>query len=168
MKRSMKQQEMKTLLKSFKNYKSHFSVPEPDADFEHRILKSLQRSDEWKKVSVWQWLNGKLDFFRFEVTGLRFAGACAAILVVAGTLGFYSTGTPTEVAVQTPKEIKYSHPELNSMLQRGGAKALQAWVAINGDISALGSSGSVDSSNLSAEEQKRILAELEKKWAPAL
>ena len=170
-KQTMKHDEMKSLLKSFKSYKQHFSVPEPDADFERRLMKSLHNSKEWNKVSLWDKVAAKLSIFSFEMTAFRLVGAACAVVVIFGAIRFaehnvQGVGANNQFA---QSENVRSHPELTSILQRGGEKALQAWITINGDLTAQnGPDAGSEKAPLSADEQKRILAELEKKWAPAL
>lgn len=156
----MKDIQMKALLKTLKNEKSLFSVPEPDADFEKRMLKSLRASKEWKRESLWS----KLNVFRFEMSVWRMAGATCAVLLVLGAVKYYD-GAQHQFAAT---EHNRSHPELSSMIQRGGERALQAWISINGDLTAQNSAEMPENAPSSDDEQKRILAELEKKWAPAL
>lgn len=155
----MNEVKMKTLLKALKNEKQLFSIPEPDAGFEKRMIKSLRTSPEWKRESLWS----KLNVFRFEFSVWRMAGATCAVLLVVGAVRFYDTAQ-----LQLVSSEKHSHPELISMIQRGGEKALQAWIGINGDLMAQNSAEMPEMAPSSDDEQKRILAELEKKWAPAL
>lgn len=156
----MNEVQMKTLLKALKNEKQLFSVPEPDANFEKRMIKGLRKSPDWKRESLWS----KLNVFRFEISVWRMAGATCAVLLVLGAVRFYDGAQHRFADI----ENKRSHPELISMIQRGGEKALQAWISINGDLVAQDSAEMPEFAPSSDSEQKRILAELEKKWAPAL
>lgn len=156
----MKNIQMKALLKALKNERDLFSVPEPDSNFEKRMIKSLRKSPEWKRESLWS----KLNVFRFEMSVWRMAGATCAVLLVLGALRYYD-GAQHQFAA---RENKRSHPELSSMIQRGGERALQAWMSISGDLTAQNDAEIPENAPSSDDEQKRILAELEKKWAAAL
>ena len=158
----MKEMQMKTLLKSLKQNKHLFSVPEPDADFERRMLGSLQNSKEWKRVSLWE----RLNIFRFEFSVWRMASAALTVAVVIGGIHYYEGLQRGGQFANL--ENNRNHPELVSMLERGGEGALQAWVMVNGDLAAQNNVAGTENTPPNAEDQKRILAELEKKWAPAL
>lgn len=157
----MNEVQMKALLKTLKNEKQFLSsVPEPDSGFEKRMIKSLRASPEWKRESLWSQLN----VFRFEFSVWRMAGAFAAVVALVAVVKIYDGTQGTYVA----SENRRSHPELASMIQRGGERALNAWMSINGDVSAQENAEMPVNAPSNDDEQKRILAELEKKWAPAL
>ena len=168
--------QMKKLLKELKNQKAHFAIPEPDADFEKRMLRSLRQSPDWNR-STWRDLGKKIFNFdlSFELSFLRVTSMGFAALLIFVTLNSRfkeSRGTPPQAVFANGTAnstlSKGSNPELASMLQRGGAAALQVWVRVNGDLAAQNTPQEAASSDLSPEDQKRIISELEKKWAPAL
>ncbi|MEZ4816277.1 MAG: hypothetical protein R3A80_13915 [Bdellovibrionota bacterium] len=157
----MNEVQMKTLLKTLKKEKHLFSVPEPDSGFEKRMIKSLRSTPEWKRESLWS----KLNVFRFEVSVWRLAGAgICAVFVVVGSFKYFERTQNRFVN----NENKRSHPELIAMIQRGGEQALSTWISVSGDLGAQSDAQMPKYAPSSDAEQKRILAELEKKWAPAL
>ncbi len=156
-----KEMQMKLLLKTLKTNKQHFAVPEPDADFERRMLKSLRDSKEWNRVSLWE----RLNIFRFELSVWRLSAVTCAVLLVLGSVKYFDG---SQKQLRYADRNSYSHPELVSMLQKGGAKAFDVWTRINGDLASQNDPEVLENAPLGDAEQKRVLAELEKKWAPAL
>lgn len=156
--------KMKSLLKTLRANRELFDVPQPDAGFEKRILHKLRASPRFKPSMLERSSSylSSLLFFNSQVTMWRLAGGAFAVaLVVVGIRISNIQTTPSQLNVA---KQDVTNPLIASIVQRGGAKALDAWVKINGDLA----ESDPSTAAVTEKDQKRILAELEKKWAPAL
>lgn len=184
----------KELIKTLKENSQMFSVKEPDAHFESRMLAGLRASAEWKANEIREREKRSMGTFfdiiskkvaslltpaNYPALGVGFAAVLVAVLV--GTQGFenvrqsvFSNSKETVSKVASlAKQGTLMHPEMAAILKKGGEKTLRLWVLLNGDMGETTGAGELtvaerSPAQITEEEQKRILSELEKKWASAL
>ena len=143
----------KDLLRGIKAQSEKFEVPQPSANFERRLLDRLHSSPEWNRQPWFVW-NRRLVW--------AVGSAAFVLLLVVSGVRIVSVDPTATTSIVAQRNQSDSAAIISSMAKRGGQEALKTWIQANGDLSEL------DNFVMSPSDQKRVLADLEKKWNPAL